>query len=400
MEGPKRTGTKSAVGTLRDVAVVGAGPAGLHAASRLANAGLDVVLVEAQARIGDGAICSGVIGEEAFGRFDLPTGPVLTRILRIRAISPAGRKLEHEAETPLARVVDKGAFNRALGERVLAAGAEICMNRRVESIEREKHSVALRIRSTEGECSFLNARVALIASGVNCSLNRTLGLARPSQLLRAIQCEVTLPTEGPLAPTNVYVGRSVAPGAFGWEIPLSDAKIRVGVMTTHDPKFYFKALLRRISPTLNESKVHFGQKGIAQAPVGPCAAERLLAIGEAAGHVKTSTGGGIYYALLSAELAVEVLLNAFRQGNFTAQSFSGFDRYWRTAFGKELLVGYFARKLASCFPDSVIERIFELVNSQKILSRLDGQLKFDWHQKALLTTMRSLMLHPGGMGDN
>ncbi len=384
---------------MRDVAVVGAGPAGLHATSRLATAGLDVVLVEAQRRIGDGAICSGVISEEAFERFDLPTRPVLTHMLRIQAISPGGRKLEHETGNPLARVVDKGAFNHALADRVLAAGGEIFTNRRVEWIEREKHSVALRLRSAEGECSILQARAAVIASGVNCSLTRVLGLARPRQLLRAIQSEVAIPSEDPPAATKVYVGRSVAPGAFGWEIPLGNGKVRVGIMTTHDPRLYFKALLRRISPALDESQVRVSQKGIAQAPVGRSVAERLLAIGEAAGHVKTSTGGGIYYALLSAELAVEVLLNAFRQGNFSAQSFGEFDRYWRTAFGKELLVGYFARELASRFPDSVIERIFELVISRKILARLDGQLKFDWHRRALLTTMRSLILHPGGIGD-
>ncbi len=387
------------MGALRDVAVVGAGPAGLHAAGRLAAAGLDVAIVEARNQVGEGAICSGVIGEEAFARLDLPASPVLTRILCVRAISPGGRELEHRVESPLARVVDKRAFNQALGERAVASGANLYLGQRVELIEHERGSVTLRFRSPEGGCGLLKARVAVIASGVNGSLNRILGLTRPSQLLRAVQTEVTLPTEDPLAPTKVYVGRSVAPGAFGWEIPLGNGKVRVGMMSTRDPKPYFSALLRRVSPTLDESEISIAQKGIAQAPLGRCAADRLLAVGEAAGHVKTSTGGGIYYGLLSAEFAVEVLLSAFRKGDFTAQSFAKFERCWQSAFGNELLVGYFARAVASRLPDSVIDRIFDRVKSGNILARLDGQLKFDWHRKALLTTIRNLMLHPAVMGD-
>jgi flavin-dependent dehydrogenase len=364
----------------------------------LAAAGLDVVLVEAQSRIGEGAICSGVIGEEAFRRFDLPTHPVLTSIRCIQAISPGGKKLEYQTEPPLARVVDKKSFNRALGERALTAGAGIELNRRVESIEREKHAVILRLRAPSGEGCLLQARVAVIASGVNGSLNRNLNLARPRQFLRAMQTEVTLSAEDGQVPTRVQVGQSIAPGAFAWEIPLGRGRVRVGVMTTHDPRPYFQALLRRLSPTLDPSRVNPGQKGIAQASVGCCVRDRLLAVGEAAGHVKTSTGGGIYYGLLSAEFAVQALVRAFQKGDLTAQTLAEFERYWRTAFGNELLVGYFARELASRFPDSMIDRIFEVAHSRNLLVRLNGRLKFDWHQKALLTTIRNLMFHPGGIG--
>jgi flavin-dependent dehydrogenase len=40
---------------------------------------------------------------------------------------------------------------------------------------------------------------------------------------------------------------------------------------------------------------------------------RLLAVGDAAGLVKSTTGGGIYYSLLSATLAAEVLADALAQ---------------------------------------------------------------------------------------
>lgn len=381
---------------VKDVAVIGAGPAGLHAAYRLAASGLDVALVEAQPQVGDGAICSGVIGEEAFARFSLPPDAVVSHIRRIQAISPAGRVLDHHNGDVLARVVNKAEFNRALAARTLRAGAEIRLNQRVESLEQEKHHVTLHLRETDGCGSLLHARVAVIATGVNCSLSRLLGLARPKQMLRAIQADIASPAGGPSSPTKVYVGRSVAPGAFAWEIPLDSGTVRAGLMTTYHPKPYFQTFLRRIAPTTEGSVAGMNQKGIAQAPSGRCTTDRVLLIGEAAGHVKTSTGGGIYYGLVSAELAAEVILRAFRKGDLSWRVLSEFERYWRTAFGNELLVAYFARGLASRFPDSFIEDLFDFAISSNILVRLDGNLKFDWHRKALLTALRSLVTLPGG----
>ena len=135
---------------MRDVAVIGAGPAGLYAAYRLASAGLGVAVLDAQEKVGDNAVCSGVIGEEAFGRFGLPSRAVLNRIYCLRAVSPAGRSLEFRSTTALARVVDKAEFNRDLASLARAAGAELHSGRLVEAVATEGHGAILRFRSRLG----------------------------------------------------------------------------------------------------------------------------------------------------------------------------------------------------------------------------------------------------------
>jgi digeranylgeranylglycerophospholipid reductase len=382
---------------LKDVVVVGAGPAGIHTSFLLAQAGLNVVLFEAQSRVGDRAICSGVIGDEAFARFDLPTQPILSQIHCIQAISPGGRKLEHRTDAPLAQIIDKGSFNRELAERAVKAGAQLQLGSWVTALNVEKHSVGIRYRSAEGPAS-VEARLAIITTGVNGALNHALGLARPRQFLRAVQAEMALPPNGHGNATRVFVGQGVAPGAFGWEIPLGNNRWRVGLMTEDNPYPYFVKLVKRLAPETDISKLKVDRKAIAQASVGRCVAERVIAAGEAAGHIKTTTGGGIYYGLLSAELVADVVIRAFRTKNFGTRALGDFERYWRSTFGNELMVGYFARKLARQFTDTQIDGIFDAANASNLLVRLNGKLKFDWHHRALLASLRSLLSLPGGIG--
>jgi geranylgeranyl reductase family protein len=383
---------------LKDVVVIGAGPAGIHVAFLLAQAGLHTILFEAQNRVGEKVICSGVVGDEAFPRFDLPTQPILSEIRCIQAVSPGGRKLEHCTEAPLAQVIDKAAFNRALAERAVNAGVELRLGCWVNALQVEKHSVEVQYRRTETGPANLRAQVAVITTGVNGSLNHALGLAHPRQFLRAVQTEMSLPPNGHGKATRVFVGQGVAPGAFGWEIPLGNNRWRVGLMTEENPDPYFVKLVQRVAPQTDMATLRIDRKGIAQASVGRCVAERVIAAGEAAGHIKTTTGGGIYYGLLSAELVADVLIRAFRNKNFSARTLGEFERYWRSTFGNELMVGYFARKLASHFTDRQIDKFFDAAKASDLLVRLNGKLKFDWHHRALLATLRSLMTLPGGLG--
>lgn len=375
---------------MNDSIIVGAGPAGLHLAYQLSAAGLKVTIVDAQSYIGEHAVCSGVIGAEAFSRFGLPTRSLVTKIHTFRAVSPNGQTLEHHSTLPLARVVDKAEFNRDLAALCLNSGVNFQMGQYVDLVQQEKKSVTVTCRSRNGETTKLRGRVAVIASGVNGMLTRKLGLVKPREFLRAVQADIVLGNDGAAQPTEIYVGRRVAPGGFGWKIPLDGGRYRVGVMCSSAAKPYFQPLLARIAPEVPSDSVQLSAKAIAQVPVGRTVAERVLVIGEAAGHVKTSTAGGIYFGLLSAEFASQVLLDAFRRSSFSSQILGEFERYCQSAFGKEILFGYLARKMAGRFPDAFIERTFTKAKTVDFFGKLSGSLKFDWHQQAILAGIRTL----------
>jgi digeranylgeranylglycerophospholipid reductase len=376
---------------VKDLIIVGGGPAGLHAAYKLASAGLDVSLFDAQGHIGERAVCSGVIGVEAFSRFDLPETSVLNTIKKVQAISPAGRKIQHNGSEPLAHVVNKAEFNRDLASRAVSAGAEMRLGQFVESIEQKKQGVVVRYRSKGGrQQEHEKARAAIIASGVNRSLTEKLGLVRPRDYLRGIQADIPLGKDGMWRPTRIYVGQAVAPGAFGWKIPLGHGRVRVGLMSSEDPRPYFKKLLGKIAPHLRRDQYKISQKVITQWPQGKCFTDRILVIGEAAGHVKTTTGGGIYYGLLSAEMAADVIIRAFSRNNFSERALSSFETYCRSTFNRELETGYFFRRMIAKLPDSLLDKTFEKASAIDLFGRLNGHLIFDWHYKAILVAIQNL----------
>jgi flavin-dependent dehydrogenase len=110
---------------LRDVLIIGAGPAGLAAAARLARDGHDALVLEEHQEVGRPAHCTGVLGNDAFGELDLPRDTILsiTRSAAFRA--GHGEPVLVESDRVIATVVDRPRFDAALGVRAREAGAEL-----------------------------------------------------------------------------------------------------------------------------------------------------------------------------------------------------------------------------------------------------------------------------------
>ncbi len=165
--------------------------------------------------------------------------------------------------------------------------------------------------------SSARARACVIACGANYALQRTLGLGLPRVFLQSAQME--LPA-GRLGDVEIRFGHDVAPLGFGWVVPVRrdhGSYARVGVMCGRDSRRHFDRLLREVSPrwAINAegpggSRLTPRQKILPLAPIPRTFADRVLAIGDAAGLVKATTGGGIYYSLVSGDMAADVLTGA------------------------------------------------------------------------------------------
>src|SRR5438045_884983 len=143
-----------------DVLIVGGGPGGLFMAGRLAERGVRTLVCEEHARVGDPVHCTGVLSADSFSLFDLPRTATLNHLTAVRFLSPGGIPVDYTTPAPLATVIDRPVFDRALADRAIAAGAEIRLGARVSALEAD----AAGARATAGG-EPIEARRAGLARG-------------------------------------------------------------------------------------------------------------------------------------------------------------------------------------------------------------------------------------------
>ena len=267
------------VDTSVDVLIVGGGPAGLVAAERLAGRGAGVLLCEEHSTIGNPVHCTGILAAESFEEFDLPRDARLNALTSARFVSPSGTTVTYSTPSPLANVIDRPAFDRALAERAIAAGASLRTGVRVSEVEVGPSGVYALV----GE-GWVRARLLVLACGANYAMQRRLGLGLPRAYLHTAQREFPATRRSEL---ELHFGRSIAPDGFAWAVPVSraaDPYVRVGVMTSADVLGCFARMLARVAQrwgivddTLPRQKL---------LPLGTIArtyGDRLLVVGDAAG---------------------------------------------------------------------------------------------------------------------
>jgi len=331
-------------------------------------------------------VCSGVVSKEAFLRYDLPKESIVGKIKDAELFSPGGMCLPYSHPETAALVVDRHIFDGKLSERASASGAEIWLNSKVVALSVENRFVEVILKTPEGE-SRIRAQVVVIATGMNFKLQTILGLGRPKKIIKGIQIETKAEH---IEQLRVYFGSRFSNGFFGWAIPLMNRRMRVGVMTEGNALEGLKNVLSNISTTNCDSCTGMiKRRGIAFGFIPRSYSDRIVVVGEAAGQIKTTTGGGIYYGLLGAEIASDVINRAFKKGNFQGRTLSEYQRLWRRSLGREIVFGEYFHKFYSKLDDNSIDALFEAAEQDNFFSFISENGKFDWHKNAVTTILRS-----------
>jgi geranylgeranyl reductase family protein len=376
---------------MHDAIVVGAGPAGSQAATSLAQRGYSVLVLEEHPQIGVPTNCSGLIGAEAFERFDLPRGSVIREFDSATFFSPKGNAATVGADRVMAYVVRRCEFDQSMAQRAVACGADYHLGVRCVGLEYEGDGVKLSVLKREpggGEVPMsYRARAVVLATGVRYGLIQDLGIERPPRFLQAAQVEVEM--EG-LAGVEVYLGREVAPGSFAWAIP-AGALARVGVCDGGQAIPYLRRFLRHpsIASRLRNGEVQIKSKAIPVSNVSRTFLDRILLVGDTAGQVKVTTGGGLSYGVLCGDLAAATLDHAFRLGDLTERVLAEYERRWRHEIGVELRVGNFFRRLGGTLSDEQIDHLICAYHESDLPDLVKRQADFDRHRKFILALCRS-----------
>jgi len=309
-----------------DVAIVGAGPAGIAAALTLRKSGYDVVVVDKAAFprdkcCGDGLTTGALrILEEL--EFDPNTVPSWTVCEDVRLRSPGGREmympLPHGAGQ-FAAITPRIELDNALVEQAKRAGVRVLEGNAFTAIDNSSRDY---VNLDVEHIGVLRAKFVIAADGMWSPVRKALGLSQSGYLgewhaFRQYATNVTGTAKDRL---HVWFDKDLLPG-YAWSFPLKGGRANVGFgilrggkYSVQEMKDLWPNLLQRphIREALGTTAVmedrHTAWPIPARVTTATLSSGRVLIVGDAACVTDTLTGEGIGQALLSGQLAGRAII--------------------------------------------------------------------------------------------
>ena len=333
---------------MHDVIVVGAGPGGSAAASFLARAGVDVLLLDRSdfprdKVCGDGLTPQAIYWCERLGCAEevlaQTSGVIFDCDLFINGKKTLTGGFPADTVYPeFAVLLDRRRFDDIIRRNAMAHGARFRPNCTVKSIERDAGGVTVHARTPVGEESF-RGRIVIGADGVSSTISRAIGNTLKDGVmaisLRAYYSDV----KASGSPLRVYFDEAYFPG-YAWMFVDDRGMANLGLGYAPDPNFPIPGSLRtwfdrflthdlaeelagatRCGPVSGGSAAFYRVRRICD--------DRVMLIGDAANQADPLNGGGIHKAMEGAWFAAEGALAALDAGDFSRAGLGLYERLWR-----------------------------------------------------------------------
>ncbi len=355
-----------------DIVVVGGGPIGLTTARIASEGGARVLVLERRAENAPPSCCTGVVTRRTLSILGASDRCVERGIRAVRVHFPGGRTISLRSQQEKAVVIDRRTLQRELAQRTREAGATLRYHS--EAVEAVTGSVTVRSR---GHTETIQASLVVGADGPCGRVAGWFSLQPPRAFVLAAQAELEARPHGDADSVDILLGRSVAPGFFAWSVPAQDGVVRVGVgvVPPHRPGPYLDRLLQRLHPTSRPLSRDAGMIPLERAPHP--ASPGVLLVGDAAGHVKPHSGGGLYTGGLCARAAGEAAVSIAERPDRRQAIESTYVTRCIEEIGHEQSFGTSVRHHALQLQDSEADRLAEALNDDALLSALAEHADID-----------------------
>ena len=285
-----------------DVAVVGAGPAGLTAALTAAAAGARTVVIERAEHPRYKTCGGGLIGASLTVAARYMQVPARDRIHAISVTLNGRREFTRHADGPLLSMVSREDFDDALRKAAADAGVTMRQRATVRGIGEDGGLASARL----ADGTSVRARVLVGADGSSGVSSRYVGV-RFQQVDLGLELEIPVPP--PVAAqwqARVMLDWGPMPGSYGWVFPKGDV-LTVGVIAARGQgeltRRYLQDFTGRLGLAGYSPVRDSGHLTHCRADDSPLRRGRVLVAGDAAGLLEPWTREGISFALRSGTLA-------------------------------------------------------------------------------------------------
>jgi geranylgeranyl reductase family protein len=320
------------------IAVVGAGPAGSIAAASCAKEN-DVLIYEEHTI--QPVQCAGLISISGLSRLGIkpPKEAIKNTVSGAKIHSPSGNSFLIRARTKKAYVLDRSRFDSYLLDEAEAAGA-------------------VRVKEHVTEASQLDADRVILATGTNYQLHQKLNIQKPKTYLVGAQYELAVDCD----PDNVELHFNV-PEFFSWIIPAGDV-CRVGCCANKNPVPYLDAFVKKLTAEGRIKNPGIAAKNFGVIPIYDPKLRtdygKVILVGDAAGQVKASTGGGVVMGGLAAK----------------ETPYADYERRWKAAIGNELSTHLRIHKTFARLSDVNKDRLLSLIAQNTAALESEGDMDY------------------------
>lgn len=312
-----------------DVAIVGAGLAGLQVSRLLAENGLGVLLIDRKASLTQSVHTTGIFVRRTLDDFDLPAeclGPV---VRDVTLYSPARRKLDLHSTHDEFRVGRMGMLYERFLDDAIRAGVEWMPATQFLGSTRTDTGSNLTLR-THNATAVVETRYLVGADGAASRVAAALDLGQNREFIVGVEEVVEgVPLDGPPR-FHCFLDPQLAPGYLAWAVHDGE-QVHIGVggyADRFDPIAALKAFRESLDGILDLSSAKVVERRGGRIPVGGVlrriANSQGLLLGDAAGAVSPLTAGGLDPCMRLSQYAAQVIVDYLETGNAEAlRGYSG-----------------------------------------------------------------------------
>ncbi|MBI2445265.1 NAD(P)/FAD-dependent oxidoreductase [Candidatus Micrarchaeota archaeon] len=276
--------------------VVGASVVGGVAAKELARRGFDTVLLSDKPHVGKDGKCTSIISASGLARTGIRFHEALVHEIFGANIRCRKTCLTVRRPEPVAHVLDRFRLDQLSVEQAQDAGAELKTSARFENWDAAT-------RTAQTAAGPIQTDYLVGADGIASNVARQCGFPALEHFVVAWEGEFEKASLNEPDVVDVFLD---IPGLFGWAVPAGENTVRVGLATktaaqlkTHKTRLQQEPVIhamlhdaKKVREFHHTIPLHYRRQ---------TQKDNVLLVGDAAGQVKATTGGGIVFGALCAQ---------------------------------------------------------------------------------------------------